>query len=145
MQIGAFEIDLPDPPLRDPHCVAMLRPWVNVGNVGAIALGRLAKTFESSEIGGLSRPGEFYDFTRYRPQMNLSGDRRTVTVPNTVVLAVRRESPPDLLLLQMLEPHVRAEDYNDSVIVLLKQFGVSRYVLVGGMYDSVPHSRPLRV
>jgi len=145
MQVGAFEIEPPDTPLREPHCVAMLRPWVNVGNVGAIVLRRLEKTFGASEIGRLSRPSEFYDYTRYRPQMKLSGDERSVTVPNTAVLAGRRGSPPDLLLLHMLEPHARAEDYNDSIIEMLKRFGVSRWVLVGGMYDSVPHSRPLSV
>ena len=145
MQVGAFEIEPPDPPLREPHCVAMLRPWVNVGNVGATVLRRLGKVFDASEIGRLSRPSEFYDYTRYRPQMKLEGDERTVTMPNTVALAARRDSPPDLLLLQLLEPHARAEDYNDSVVELLKRNEVSRWVLVGGMYDSVPHSRPLPV
>ena len=145
MQIGAFDIQSPDPPLREPHCIAMLRPWVNVGNVGATALRRLAEVFGATEIGRLSRPSEFYDYTRYRPQMNLSGDRRTVTVPNTIVFAGRRDSPPDLLLLQMLEPHARAEDFNDSITEVLRHLKVSRWVLVGGMYDSVPHSRPLAV
>ena len=145
MRIGAFEIQPPDPPLRDPHCVAMLRPWVNVGNVGATVLRRLEKVFGASEIGRLTRPSEFYDYTRYRPQMKLSGDDRTVTVPNTFLLAGRRESPPDLLLLHMLEPHSRAEDYNDSIVEVLKHLNVSRWVLVGGMYDSVPHTRPLAV
>ena len=145
MQVGALDITPPDPPLREPHCVAMLRPWVNVGNVGAIALRRLGEVFGAREIGRLGRPSEFYDYTRYRPQMKLSGDERTVMVPNTVVLAGRRDSPPDLLLLHMLEPHARAEDYNDSIMELLRRFEVSRWVLVGGMYDSVPHSRPLSV
>jgi predicted ATP-grasp superfamily ATP-dependent carboligase len=45
----------------------------------------------------------------------------------------------------MLEPQANAEDFNDSVMELLKVCGVARYVLVGGMYDSVPHSRPLLV
>ncbi|MBM3956749.1 MAG: PAC2 family protein [Gemmatimonadetes bacterium] len=145
MRIRAFEVEPPEPPLRSPHCVAMLRPWVNVGNVGALVLRRLGEMFGTSEIGRLARPSEFYDYTRYRPQMTLSGDERVVTVPTTLLYAARRESPPDLLLLHMLEPHARAEDFNDSVIDLLRHFGVSRWVLVGGMYDSVPHTRPLWV
>ena len=145
MQVGALDINPPDPPLRQPHCVAMLRPWVNVGNVGAIVLRRLGKVIGATEIGHLRRPSEFYDYTRYRPQMKMSGDERTVTVPNTVAFAGRRDSAPDLLLLQMLEPHAMAEDYNDSIMELLERLEVSRWVLVGGMYDSVPHSRPLSV
>ena len=38
-----------------------------------------------------------------------------------------------------------AEEYVDSVIQLLKHFGVKRYGRVGGMYDAVPHTRPLLV
>jgi len=145
MRVGQFEIDMPDPPLRDPHCIAMLQPWVNVGNVGSIVLGRLTKLFDGVEIGRLDRPSEFYDFTRYRPQIVAKGKERSVNVPNTVVSACRRDGPPDLLLLHILEPHIRAEDFNDSVLRVLKALGAVRYVLVGGMYDSVPHSRPLPV
>ena len=45
----------------------------------------------------------------------------------------------------MLEPHVNAEDFNDSIISLLRYFNVERYTVIGGMYDAVPHSRPLLV
>ncbi|MBI4219716.1 MAG: PAC2 family protein [Chloroflexi bacterium] len=145
MEIGAFTFDPPDPPLRSPHMVAMLRPWVNVGNVGSIVLGRLNKTFDGREIGRLTRPGTFYDFTRYRPEMKHVEGERVVTTPNTVLIAARRDEAPDLLLVHLLEPHAHSEDFNESVLEVMKYLGVSVYVLVGGMYDSVPHSRPLPV
>lgn len=147
MQVGDFEVDVPDQPLRAPHCIAMLRPWVNVGNVGHHVLSRIARIYGAEEIGRIGRPSRFYDFTRYRPEIRIEGDERAIRVPNTVVLAGRDPSGagPDLLLLYMLEPHMQAEDYNDSVVSLLGHLGVERYVLVGGMYDSVPHSRPLLV
>lgn len=145
MKAGFFEIRSVEPALRAPHCVVMLRPWVNVGNVGMIVLGRLAKIYGAEEAGRVERPGHFYDFTRYRPETRIEGGERRVMVPNTVVMTARREFPPDLVLLHMLEPHANAEDFNDSVMEVLKHFGVTRYVLVGGMYDSVPHSRPLLV
>ncbi|MEX0763072.1 MAG: PAC2 family protein [Dehalococcoidia bacterium] len=145
MKIGDFEITPPAPKLQDAHCIAMLRPWVNVGNVGAIVLGRLAKLYGAQEIGRLARPGKFYDFTRYRPEIRFVNSERTIRVPNTVAMAARREDGPDFVFLQMMEPHGNAEDFNDSVLALLRELGVSRYVLIGGMYDSVPHSRPLLV
>ena len=149
MRISSFEIDLPEPALRSPHCIAMLQPWVNVGNVGRIVLGRLSKIYGATEIGRLERPGNFYDFTRYRPEIRWVNSERTVQVPNTTALAGRAAEAepdrPDVLFLHMLEPHHNAEDFNDSVIDLLRQLGVARYVLVGGMYDAVPHSRPLPV
>lgn len=145
MKIGDFELNIPDPPLRNAHCIAILKPWINVGNVGQIVQRRLGLMYRAERIGQLARPGKFYDFTRYRPEIRLRDDVRTVRVPNTVVRVARRNDEPDLVLLQLLEPHAFAEDFNDSIIEALKALGVTRYVQIGGMYDSVPHSRPLPV
>ncbi len=149
MKVGHFEITLPDPPLQSPHCIAMLRPWVNVGNVGQTVLGRLSRLYNADRIGELVRPGQFYDFTRYRPEIRYAEAKRTVRVPNTAVevgrAAETTTATNDLVLLHMLEPHSNAEDYNDSVLELLRALNIERYVLVGGMYDSVPHSRPLSI
>ena len=145
MKIGDFEINMPDPPLQDPHCIAILKPWINVGNVGKIVLGRLGRLYAADRIGKLERPGKFYDFTRYRPTIRLRGDVRSVRVPNTRVRYARPPGSNDLVLLELLEPHAFAEDFNDSVIELLTALKVTRYVQIGGMYDSVPHSRQLSV
>ncbi len=145
MKIGDFEINMPDPPLQDPHCIVILKPWINVGNVGKIVLARLGKMFASEKIGELERPSKFYDFTRYRPSIRLRGDVRRVRVPNTRVRFARRPGSSDLVLLELLEPHAFAEDFNDSVVELVKALGITRYVQLGGMYDSVPHSRQLSV
>ena len=37
------------------------------------------------------------------------------------------------------------EDYTDAITELLKYFDVSEYCRIGGMYDSVPHTRPVLV
>ncbi|MCH9016178.1 MAG: hypothetical protein IIB89_00260, partial [Chloroflexi bacterium] len=67
MRIGDFEFPEPLPELKDPHVLAVLRPWIDVGNVGTLTLRRLERHLESKEIGRLVRPGRYYDFTRYRP------------------------------------------------------------------------------
>ncbi len=145
VKAGFFEIALPTPPLRSPHCIVMLRPWVNVGNVGVNILSRVASVYGAVEVGRIDRPGRFYDFTRYRPEIKLNKGEREVVVPNSFIMVARRDAMPDLVLLHMLEPQSHSEDFNDSVLEALKLLGVTRYVLVGGMYDSVPHSRPLLV
>jgi len=145
MKIGDFEIEMPDPPLQDPHCIVILKPWINVGNVGKIVLRRLGKMYASERIGQLTRPSKFYDFTRYRPEIRLRGEVRSVRVPNTRVSYARRAGTNDLVLLELLEPHAFAEDFNDSVVELIKAMGITRYIQIGGMYDSVPHSRELSV
>ena len=44
-----------------------------------------------------------------------------------------------------MEPHSNGEDYTDSILEVVKYFGVKRYCRIGAMYDAVPHTRPLLV
>ena len=145
MRVGAFEITEPVPELKDPHVLAVLRPWIDVGNVGTLSLSRVERHLHATEIGRLARPGRFYDFTRYRPRSILNQGTREYSIPSTVVRYAVRESAPDLVFLHLLEPHSYGEDYTDSVMELLKYLGAKRYALVGAMYDMVPHTRPLLV
>ncbi len=145
MRIGAFEIKEPLPELRDPHVITVLRPWVNVGRVGTLSLARLERHFSSQTLGELARPGQFFDFTRYRPRSRMVGDRREMTIPNCTISYATREEAPDFLFFNLREPHAFGEDFVDSILELLKIFGVKRYCLIGGMYDIVPHTRPLLV
>ncbi|MCE2403933.1 MAG: PAC2 family protein [Dehalococcoidia bacterium] len=145
MDIGGFQVDEPIPELTEPHAIVSLRPWVDVGRVGRHALIRLERHLGAQEVGRLSKPGRWYDFTRYRPRIMNVGVERRVTIPNTTVLCAKREDGPDFLFLHLLEPHAYGEDYVDSVLELLKHFDVKRYTQVGGVSDAVPHTRPLLV
>lgn len=145
MRIGEFEIAEPVPELRDPHMLAVLRPWIDVGNVGSLSLGRIERHLRSQELGRLHRPGHFYDFTRYRPRSYLVGSRREVTIPNTIIRCASPDDGPHLITAHLLEPHLYGEDYSDALLEIIRHFGVKQYALVGGMYDMVPHTRPLVV
>ena len=83
MKLGEFEIAEPIPELRDPHVLAVLRPWIDVGSVGTLTLSRLERHLRAQELGRLARPGRFYDFTRYRPRSFLNEGRREFSIPNT--------------------------------------------------------------
>ena len=145
MRIGDFEFPEPLPELKDPHVLAVLRPWIDVGNVGTLALRRVERHLESKEIGRLVRPGRYYDFTRYRPKSVLKQGIREYSIPSTTISACVREHGPDLITVHLLEPHLYGEDYTESVIEVLKHFGVKRYSMIGAMYDMVPHTRQLLV
>jgi PAC2 family len=145
MRIGEFEINEPVPELKDPHMLAVLRPWIDVGSVGTLSLSRLERYLRAKELGRLARPGLFYDFTRYRPRSFFNEGRREFSVPNTIIRYAAREEGPSLIMVHLLEPHLYGEDFTDSMLEVLKFFGVKRYSLVGGMYDMVPHTRPLLV
>ena len=145
MQIGAFELNEPLPELRDPHVFAMVRPWVDVGSVGTLTLNRLERFMGSKELGRLSRPGTFFDFTRYRPNMRLVDGKREVKIPNSIIRYAITDDGPDYLFLHLMEPHSNGEDYTDSILEVVNHFNVKRYCRLGAMYDAVPHTRPLLV
>ncbi len=145
MRVGAFELTEPVPQLKDPHVFAMIRPWVDVGSVGTLTLNRLERFMGSKELGRLHRPGTFFDFTRYRPNMRLVDGARQVKIPNSTIRYATTENGPDYLFFHLLEPHSNGEDYTDSILEVVKHFGVKRYCRVGAMYDAVPHTRPLLV
>lgn len=145
MRVGAFEINEPVPELKEPHAFAMIRPWVDVGSVGTLTLNRLERFMGSKELGRLHRPGTFFDFTRYRPNMRFVDGVRQVKIPNSTIRYATTENGPDYLFLHLLEPHSNGEDYTDSILEVVRYFGVKRYCRVGAMYDAVPHTRPLLV
>ena len=143
MQVGAFELNEPLPELQRPHMIAMLKPWIDVGSVGTLALGFLEKQFGAVEVGQLQQPGQFYDFTRYRPMITWKDGNREYSLPNTNLLIAQRETEPDLVFLHSLEPHAMGEDFVNSVVSVIETLGVQRYCQVGSMYAPVPHTRPL--
>ncbi len=146
MRVGAFEISEPAPELHDTLAFALLRSWVDVGRVGTLVLSKLEQHFGANEVARLARPGVFFDFTRDRPRVHVIEGRRVLDIPNSIVrYAHDSETGRDHLFLHLREPHAMSEDYTDSVVTLLKHFEVTEYCRVGGMYDSVPHTRPLLV
>ncbi len=144
MRIGAFEVKEPLPELHEPHAIATLRPWIDVGSAGSLTLGWLEKALHAQDVAKLARPALYFDFTRYRPSMYLQEGEPHFVIPNTVVTCGHGRDH-DFVFLHMLEPHMLGDEYTESVVMLLQQLGVRRYCLMGSMYDMVPHTRPLLV
>jgi len=145
VRIDAFDVKEPIPKLNDPYAFAILRPWIDVNNVGTLVLNELETQFGAVELARLAKPGHFFDFTRYRPTLYLEEGIRKVSIPNVTLRYAKREGGNDLLFLRLLEPHALSEVYVDSVLSLLRTFKVKKYILLGSMYDVVPHTRPLIV
>jgi hypothetical protein len=145
VRIGAFEVEEPLPELNTPIVFAILHPWIDVNGVGTLVMNELEAQFGAKELARLARPGRFFDFTRYRPTLYLEGGIRKVSIPNMTLRYAKREGGNDLLFLHLLEPHALSEVYVDSVLRLLKMLKVKKYILLGSMYDAVPHTRPFIV
>jgi hypothetical protein len=74
--------------------------------VGSLVLDEVEARLGAMELGALSKPGHFYDFTRYRPTIDLEEEViRGLSIPTTSVHYARREGQNDFLLLRLLEPH----------------------------------------
>ncbi len=146
MRVGDFELIDPVPELHNPVAIAMLRPWIDVGRVGTLTLTKLERHLEAKELGRLAEPGNFFDFTRYRPRMRMVNGERVFTTPNSIVHHAHDDgTDTDYLFLHIREPHSMGERYCESISQLLTKLSVTEYCRFGGMYDSVPHTRPLLV
>jgi len=143
VRVGAFEISKPIPEMNNPYAITILRPWIDVNNVGTAVLKSLEENLKARELARLAKPGLFFDFTRYRPTIYLEEGTRKISIPNVPLFYAKREGENDLLFLHLLEPHGFSEVYVDSVLKLLKMLKVKKYILLGSMYDAVPHTRPL--
>jgi len=142
IQVGAFELREPVPALRRPRLLASLRPWIDVGSVGTMALVFLEESWRAQPLAQLSKPGTFYDFTRYRPTTHIKEGQREITLPNTFVGYAWGSDGQDWLFVHMLEPHSHGEEYVESMLGVMKYLDVCQYCLVGSMYAPVPHTRP---
>jgi len=145
MRLRAFKLYEPVPQLNEPHALAVLKPWIDVSNVGTLTLSRLESYLGAVPLGEIARPGNFFDLTRYRPMLELKEGRHQVQIPNTTITYAKMQGGHDFIFMHILEPHMLAETYIDSVFELLKKFGVRRYCLIGAMYDMMPYTRPLMV
>ena len=145
MRIDDFELKEPLPQLRHPHVIASLRPWVDPGRVGSLALARLEQHMDAQELGSLVMPGKYFDFTRYRPVVYSEGDQRQTTIPNTNVRYAPGQGDFDFVFVHMSEPHAFAEEYLDSLVSLVRFLQPQRYIRIGGVPATVPHTRPLLV
>ncbi len=133
--------------LRAPHAVSVHIGWLNWGNVGDIALGELVAFLKAEKIAEFERPGDFYNFVSYRDRSRTYIDNkgnRCMEFPNSRVYYARRKEPlSDLVLLHLLEPTQFGEIYADRVVTLMKRLNVARYVVIGAMGSSAPHTRPI--
>ena len=118
-----------------------LQPWIDVGSVGTMALAFLGEALGAQPLGQLTRPGRFFDFTRYRPMISREGGERRVTIPNTRLHYALGTDSHDWVFMHSLEPHNNGDEFVEGLIELVTRLGIREYIMVGSMYAPVPHTR----
>ena len=121
-------------------------PYSNVPFTAPIST---ATWISSNYIQSTGLDVKVMDGTTALPTLIRKENSSEVIVPNTTVTyGITHGIQPgshDFVFLRLLEPHMQAEAYIDSVIELFKNFGVKRYCLLGSMFAMVPYTRPLLV
>ena len=126
--------------------ISTLRPWINAGRVGSIALNKLKNITDAKLVGSLKNPGSFFDFTRYRPRFKYTKDKRKLLIPNIEIsLGNHNNKDMSFLFIDIREPHYNAELLIQNLFKVFKELNIKEYCRIGSMYDSVPHTRPLVV
>lgn len=141
MRLGWFDTVEPVPALRNPHVIMVIPSWLNAGESACLALHVIEEHADAQPLGLLISPGEFFDFTRYRPTMTIKDNATKLEVPNAIVTYGKTQTT-DFIFLRLPEPHMRSERYVESVLELFKYFKVKRYCLMGSIYEMLPHTRP---
>ena len=145
MEIGAFEIKDDVLELEHPRMIVTLRPWIDVGSVGTMVFSYLDNLFDTQPVGKLNHPGQFYDFTRYRPTMYRIEGVRNIDVPNSSLRGTKDYMGHDYLFLRILEPHLNSELVLDSIVEVAQYYSASMYWQIGSMYGATQHTRALTI
>ena len=98
-----FELVEPLPELREPHVIASLTPWIDAGSVGSLTLERLERSMGAHELGHLATPGDYFDFTRYRPVTYYQDGQRRMKIPNADLRYSTGPHDIDFIFLHMLD------------------------------------------
>ncbi len=118
-----------------------LQPWIDVGSVGTMALAFLGEALGAQPLGHLTRPGHFFDFTRYRPMISREGGERRVSIPNTRLHYALGTDSHDWVFMHSLEPHNNGDEFVEGLIEVVTRLGIREYIMIGSMYAPVPHTR----
>lgn len=134
------------PELRSPYMVIGFEGWADAARASTGVVGYLRDKLEARKFAEMN-PDDFYLFQlpgveAVRPITVVEdGYIRELEMPYTRFWAWRNErSARDLIIMRGAEPHLRWNQYIDSVLDLAQEFKVQRVYAIGGTYDRIPHT-----
>ena len=126
--------------------VAGFSGWPDAGSVSTLAVGYLKDKLDAEKLWEISGQG-FYDLTSTRPYVRIrAGLLIDLKLPSTE-LYLWRSPMRDKAILILLggEPSLDWESYVERVLEVCEAAGVGRIYLIGGVVDSVPHTRTPKI
>ena len=136
------------PKLNSPYLVAGFEGWPDAGKISSGVVGYLRDKLKAMRFAEI-KPDDFYIFQApgaelLRPITVIEdGQISDLIMPSTDFWVWNNEGKVghDLILVLGVEPHLRWNEYVDSLLDLAQELAVQRIYTVGGTYDRVPHTR----
>jgi len=128
------------PTLKEPYLVAGFHGWSDGGKVSSMTLLYLLTKLPSKLFAEMD-PEPFYDFTVRRPYVSYkSGVMRSCTMPKNEFWYVNGVGGRSLVLFLGEEPNLNWMKYVNTIMYVIKKFGIKRVYTVGGLLDRIPHT-----
>lgn len=133
-------------PLRNPHMVVAFTGWSNAADITTRTIDHLRVALEGVPCGTIEID-HYNDYTNARPVVQIQeGLVESVTLPRNQFYACQRpDSVHDVLLFSGVEPALHWNEFLDTFVTAAQEWDVSLVVSLGGLYDRVPHTRPVRI
>jgi predicted ATP-grasp superfamily ATP-dependent carboligase len=128
------------------YMIAGWEQWADAGSVSSGMPGWLVSKTGARKIGQLRNQG-FYVFQVpgahhfLRPVVKLEDGYRREMSQRSNDLYYAGDSRKGLFVFRGDEPHVNAELYAESFLAMVKDLGIKRVAVVGGVYGEMPYDR----
>jgi len=134
------------PELRNPDLVAALAGWSDAAQVATGTVLYLARSLDATSFAQIEGD-QFYDFSTTRPKVIVDrGLIASLQLPhNSLFYWKNQKTDRDLVLLHGIEPQFHWQKFIDTILSLASMLQVRRIYALGGLYDSIPHTREPRI
>jgi proteasome assembly chaperone (PAC2) family protein len=134
------------PELREPRLIVALGGWSDAAGVATRAVQTLVEQLNGTRFAEIPAD-DFYSFAQIRPTTKIQDGRiEMLNFPANEFYYWRNPAGPgDLILFAGIEPHLQWRRYVEAVLTLAVENGVTELFALGGLYDNLPHTRPVRL
>lgn len=126
--------------------IAGFRGWSDAGRVSSDTLEYFLETFEPQVFARLSN-GPFVNFTLERPIGKVENGLIQYLEPFSTQFSflTNPDGEHDLIFVLAKEPHFKWQLYGELFVEMMIRLGVRRLYTIGGVQDTISHSRPPQV
>ncbi|MCS7143083.1 MAG: PAC2 family protein [Aigarchaeota archaeon] len=133
-----------EPKLRDPAIIIGMAGWPDAGGVSSQSISYLKELISAVPLGEIDM-SDHLDLTRHRPMVVIQdGMVKSIELPKFEIhYAIQANR--DVILISGYEPLKGWNVFVNGLFGLIKTFGASLLLSIGGLVDAVPHTRPVRI